>query len=277
MFVILITGCTNTVSKKENPKLTSIIEKEIRIKSSSAEQIDSTKLHKTTDLNTEKINISAIENNTVSISKNLVLGKFDFKKDSNFIKISSTHSSKSIYLNKEVYEAFKKMYNSAKNDGIRLIVVSGTRNFYAQKYIWERKWEKYKSLKPVERAKKILEYSSMPTTSRHHWGTDIDLINLNNSYFEKGQGKTEYEWLVKNATNFGFYQVYTKKDNGRTGYNLEKWHWSYLPLASKYLDYYSKNITYKDITGFKGSELAEETKMISNYVQGISAKAKAFK
>ncbi|MBE7686513.1 D-alanyl-D-alanine carboxypeptidase family protein [Tenacibaculum piscium] len=209
-------------------------------------------------------------------TKDFVLGKFNYKNDSAFIRINSNHSSKAIYLNKEVYKAFKEMYTSAKKKGIKLIVISGTRNFYEQKSIWERKWNKYKNLKPLERAKKILEYSSMPTTSRHHWGTDIDLINLNNSYFENGNGKEEYEWLIKNANYFGFYQVYTNKENGRTGYNLEKWHWSYLPLASKYLNYYNDSISYKDINGFKGSELAKKTKMITEYVNGISLKSKAF-
>lgn len=209
-------------------------------------------------------------------TKDFVLGKFNYKSDSTFIKINSNHSSKVIYLNKDVYIAFKEMHTSAKKDGIKLIIVSGTRNFYEQKSIWERKWNKYKNLKPLERAQKILEYSSMPTTSRHHWGTDMDLNNLNNSYFEKGKGKKEYEWLLKNANDFGFYQVYTNKENGRTGYNLEKWHWSYLPLASKYLNYYNQNITYLDISGFKGSELAEKAKMITEYVNGISLKAKTF-
>ncbi|MDB0600120.1 M15 family metallopeptidase [Tenacibaculum maritimum] len=211
-----------------------------------------------------------------NFTKDFILGKFNYKSDSSFIKINSNHSSKVIYLNKEVYIAFKEMYSLAKKDGIKLIVVSGTRNFYEQKYIWERKWNKYKNLKPLERAKKILEYSSMPTTSRHHWGTDIDLNNLNNSYFEKGKGKKEYEWLVKNANSFGFYQVYTNKKNGRTGYNLEKWHWSYLPLANKYLSYYNENINYSDISDFKGSELAKKTEMIAEYVNGISLKAKKF-
>lgn len=212
-----------------------------------------------------------------TINNNFVLGKFNYRNDTTFVKIDSEHSTKSIYLNKEVYTAFKKMYHQAQKDNIKLTIVSGTRNFYEQKSIWERKWKKYNYLNAKERAEKILEYSSMPTTSRHHWGTDIDLINLNNSYFEKGKGKAQYNWLVKNANYFGFYQVYTNKENGRTGYNLERWHWSYLPLASKYLNYYNNNISYKNINGFKGSELAESVNMISGYVNGISIKSKEFK
>lgn len=210
-------------------------------------------------------------------TKDFILGKFNYKKDTNFIKVKTIHSSKALYLNKEVYTAFQKMHTHAKQDGVNLTIISGTRSFMEQKYIWERKWEKYKNLTPIKRAKKILEYSSMPSSSRHHWGTDMDINNLNNSYFEKGKGKKEYNWLINNGNEYGFYQVYTSKNNGRTGYNLEKWHWSFLPLASNYLDFYNKNISNKDITGFKGSQLALETNIIEAYVNGISNKAKSYK
>lgn len=213
----------------------------------------------------------------LAIEKDFILGKYDYKKHKDFEQVKPIHASNTRYIHKETYKAFISMFNAAKADGINLKIISGTRNFYEQKGIWERKWQKYHTLEPLERAKKILEYSSMPTTSRHHWGTDIDLNNLNNSYFENGQGKKEYDWLVKNANAYGFYQVYTSKTNGRTGYNLEKWHWSYLPLASAYLKFYNDSISYKDINGFKGFELAKKARMISDYVNGISKAAKNYK
>ncbi|WP_400078483.1 M15 family metallopeptidase [Winogradskyella sp. R77965] len=214
------------------------------------------------------------ENLNKAITKVFVLGKFEYRVDTTFTKVNSEHSAKTLYLKKEVYSAFLDMLNAAKQDGIVLKILSGTRNYKEQKAIWERKWNMYNNLKPLERAQKILEYSSMPSSSRHHWGTDLDLNSLSNSYFSSGNGKTVYDWLNANANDFGFYQVYTQKDSGRTGYNLEKWHWSYLPLASKYLEFYNDNITYKDINGFIGSELAIDLNIIEDYVNGISNKAK---
>lgn len=216
-------------------------------------------------------NKTATEN--LSLTEDFILGKFDYKTHEQFTKVNIIHASKTIYLNKEVYKAFVSMFNQAKADSISLKIISGTRNFSEQKAIWERKWKKYNNLKPINRAKKILEYSSMPSTSRHHWGTDIDLNSFRNSYFEKGQGKKEYDWLLKNANRFGFYQVYTDKTTGRTGYNLERWHWSYIPLANKYLGFYNVHIQESDIKGFKGSELAKDLKIISTYVNGISVKS----
>lgn len=233
-----------------------------------------------TSAQTEVIEIPEVETiikSDLNITKDFVLGKFDYKSDSTFIKVDAQHASKDIYLKKEAYDAFLQMVEAANGDGVNLKIVSGTRNFEEQKLIWERKWRKYKQLEPKKRALKILEYSSMPSSSRHHWGTDIDLNSLNNSYFNSGKGLKAYEWLTANANSFGFYQVYTDKSNGRTGYNLEKWHWSYLPLASKYLEFNNANIKTEDISGFEGAELAEVLLIIEEYVNGISEKAKQYK
>lgn len=220
---------------------------------------------------------SIIETIQPKIEKAFLLGKFDYKLHEDFKKVDSKFSAKTLYLQTEVFEAFKKMHEAAKQDDINLIIVSGTRNFEEQKGIWNRKWTKYNTLKTTERIRKITEYSSMPSTSRHHWGTDMDLNNLNNTYFTKSEGKKIYDWLVANANNYGFYQVYTEKLNGRTGYNLERWHWSYLPLASNYLKSYNSTVNYSDINGFEGSDLAEELQIISEYVNGVSQKVKTFK
>jgi len=228
-------------------------------------------------IKTEIEELKPIEKPQTNITKNFVLGKFDYKTDTTFIKVDKQYATKILYLNKEVYSSFLKMHNAAKQDNIKLVILSGTRNFEEQKVIWERKWERYSNQPPLIRAKMILQYSSMPSTSRHHWGTDLDLNNLSNSYFSSKKGKEIYNWLAENANDYGFYQVYTDKDNERTGYNIEKWHWSYLPLANQYLDYYNKNITLEDIKGFKGFEQAKEIDIINKYVNGVSEKVKEHK
>lgn len=215
-------------------------------------------------------NITAQNSSAEVISKEFLLGKILYKEDPDFIKAQREHSSREIYLNRKTYAAFVKMFEAAKKDGIRLQIVSGARNFEHQKTIWERKWKAFEELDPLCRSQKILEFSSMPATSRHHWGTDIDLNSLEVSYFEEGLGKAEYEWLAENASQYGFYQVYTSKNTGRTGYSEEKWHWSYLPLARRYLKAYNDIVEYEDITGFEGAYLAEAQEMITTYVNGIT-------
>lgn len=212
--------------------------------------------------------ISAAAQEVIPI-KDFLLGRFDYRNSSDFRKVEQQHSNKFLYLNTVAYNAFIEMFETAKLDDISLQIVSGTRNFDEQKIIWERKWKKRDSLNPSEKVLSILEFSAMPGTSRHHWGTDIDINSLENSYFEEGRGKAEYEWLMKNAAKFGFYQVYTPQTSGRTGYREEKWHWSYLPLAAKYLEDYMSQVSYEEIKGFEGDEYASEVAVIPQYVNGI--------
>jgi zinc D-Ala-D-Ala carboxypeptidase len=214
--------------------------------------------------------------------KNYLLGRFDPATHPQFVKMSDEHtqgSAKGGYLRKEAYEAFIKMSDAARKDGVELVIISATRNYESQRRIWENKWEgrtmvEGKNLTTVknkkERARLILLYSSMPSTSRHHWGTDMDLNSLENSFFEGGQGLKIYQWLTAHAGEYGFCQPYTSKTDGRTGYEEEKWHWSFLPLSGLFLDEYKKKISYKDIKGFAGSEVGPSIDVIRNYVAGVA-------
>jgi zinc D-Ala-D-Ala carboxypeptidase len=222
--------------------------------------------------------------NAQTPDKNYLLGKFDPTTHPQFSKLSDDHaqgSAKGAYLRKETYEAFTKMSAAAKKDGVELIIISATRNFESQKRVWENKWEgrtlvEGKNLTTVkdskERARLILLYSSMPGTSRHHWGTDMDLNSLENSFFESGEGQKIYHWLTAHAAEYGFCQPYTSKAGGRTGYEEEKWHWSYLPLSGEFLEVYKKQVHYSDIKGFAGSQVAKPMEVVNKYVEGVACK-----
>jgi len=219
-----------------------------------------------------------------TVDKNYLLGRFDPSKDSLFVRLNSTYARGSAlngFLRKETFEAFQKMSEAAKKDGVNLLIISATRNFDSQKTIWDNKWNgkikvEGKNLTTISdlknRAKLILLYSSMPGTSRHHWGTDFDLNSLDNNYFSSGDGLKIYQWLTTHASEYGFCQPYSSKANGRTGYEEEKWHWSYLPLSKLFLEEYKKQISYSDITGFEGSEEAFPLEIITDYVDGVACR-----
>ena len=212
-----------------------------------------------------------------------LMGQFDPATHPDFVKVDDKYTDGDpYYLRKETYAAFQKMWDAAMADGIKLVIISATRNFDRQKMIWEAKWtgarkienganaaEKYPD--PVTRALKILEYSSMPGTSRHHWGTDIDLNDLDNYTFEAGPGKPVYEWLSKNAAQYGFCQPYSPKGADRPeGYNEEKWHWSYMPVAEPLTRFAEKNLKNEMISGFLGAETATKIGVVEKYVLGIN-------
>lgn len=220
---------------------------------------------------------------TLKIKNEELMGQFDPKNHPDFVVVKNelTDGDGQYILRKKVDSALQVMLLAAKKDGITLTVRSATRNFNRQKQIWEAKWTGKRTLSnginlgkvtmsDSAKAKQILLYSSMPGTSRHHWGTDIDFNAFNNEYFEKGKGLKEYNWLTKNGPKYGFYQPYTSKKSGRKGYEEEKWHWSYKPLSVSFLKQYLNQITVKNIKNFKGAETAEKVKAIENYVNGIN-------
>lgn len=211
-----------------------------------------------------------------SIDNNYLLGKFNPASRSDFSAIGKPYADKSgMMLRKEATDAFKKMWEAAKKEGVSLKIISSTRTFAQQKSIWEGKWSRFaaEAPDPETRARKILEYSAMPGASRHHWGTDVDLNDLNNAAFERG-GKYEkvYQWLAAHAHEYGFCQPYTA---GRPhGYNEEKWHWSYAPLSKPFLEQYKANITDVLLTGFQGATTAASIQVVQHYALGINEDCK---
>lgn len=213
--------------------------------------------------------------------KSLLLGKFDPSNHEDFVQIPLELASvQGMYMQKQALESFKQMCEAARKDGIYLKIVSATRTFYRQKQIWENKWNGVKLVNgkklnvthpdPEKRALEILKYSSMPGTSRHHWGTDIDINSVENAYFKTAKGLKEYQWLSVHAHEFGFCQPYKEKGSNRlTGYEDEPWHWSYFPLSCQYTVDYKNTISFADIVGFDGDFTAEKVNVIQNFVFGI--------
>ena len=64
--------------------------------------------------------------------KTYLLGRFNPQTDPRFVKPADEHTAgaaRSQYLRKEAYEAFTRMAAAAKQDGIKLVIISATRNF----------------------------------------------------------------------------------------------------------------------------------------------------
>lgn len=160
-------------------------------------------------------------------------------------------------MHKETAAALKKMQTAAAKDGIAIEVVSAYRSFQRQKEIYEGKYRRFtkQGLAPLEAIRKIIEYSTIPGTSRHHWGTDLDLIDGNaprpknvlvaKHFHGNGPFCKMKEWMDKHAESFGFMEVYTD-DSERKGFKYEPWHFSYAPVSIPMLQAY-KNLDLKTI------------------------------
>ena len=269
--LLFIFSCTNPKTSSNEP-----IEEKV--------STDNNKQTSTVEKNIENTNPTIFP---AFLNLDFVMGKFDPKTRVDFTKIDIAYADKEgRYMHKGAYDSFKAMHAAAKKEGINLTIKSAARNFDYQKGIWERKWsgatllegkenaaQVYKNF--TERAIAILKYSSMPGSSRHHWGTDIDINSFTNSYFESGQGKKEFDWLTANAHKYGYCRPYTKIGTDRSsGYQEEKWHWSYTPVADFCTKYVEQNLDNEMITGFQGSEVAKQINIKENYILGISSSCK---
>ena len=157
-------------------------------------------------------------------------------------------------IHRDALEPFLALKASAGAAGIELEIASGFRDFAAQLRIWNMKYRgerplydaagnvrDHASLNPGELVEGILCWSALPGASRHHWGTDIDVIDraampdgfryklVPEEYAPGGVFHRLNGWLDANIARFGFYRPYAEY---RGGVHPEPWHLSYAPIAS---------------------------------------------
>jgi len=145
-------------------------------------------------------------------------------------------------MQRDTAKALGLMQEAAKKEGVDIKVVSAFRSFERQKEIFEGKYKRFiaDGDTPEQAVNRIIEYSTIPGTSRHHWGTDLDLIDGSvvapesvleaQHFYGSGVFCRLREWLEAHAADFGFYQVYTNHPD-RQGFAHEPWHYSYAPVS----------------------------------------------
>ncbi|MDG1570798.1 M15 family metallopeptidase [Robiginitalea sp. M366] len=171
-------------------------------------------------------------------------------------------------LQEEAHLAFQEMKRDAYQDGITIQAVSSYRSYDRQRAIFERKYLQFtddEGLTPLEAIDKIIEYSTIPGTSRHHWGTDVDLIDASKptegdvlvaDKFAEGAPFADFKaWMDEHSEDYGFYLVYTDHPR-RRGFKYEPWHYSYAPISIPMLKAYrSLNLVrLMDSEDFLGAE-----------------------
>ena len=269
--LFLITACTASTDKKDTENSSASGDSLINYleieKVLSEEEIEKQKFNKENEDWVKEF-----------VNKDFLLGNFTYKQRQEnplFVKVGSEHTERAIYLIHPVYVAYKKMYEAALADSVHLLITSGHRIFSEQVYEWELRWNNPRTetvfKDEVDKARYLLQYRAMPGTTRHHWGTDIDLNSFDLAYFQTQEGQKVYNWLKENAKKYGFYQPYTVLDEKRpTGYQEEKWHWSYKPLSRLVLEKYLELVSIDDIVGFKGDKAAKKLPIISEWVCGVN-------
>lgn len=154
----------------------------------------------------------------------------------------------------DIVAALHSMCTAARVEaGIELAPVSSFRDFERQRDIWNAKYRGERTLldrrgepldalalEPDARIDAILAWSALPGASRHHWGTDIDVIDraalpagyrpqlIPQEYATGGLFERLDMWLAESLQRFGFFRPYTRETDG---VQPEPWHLSYAAVA----------------------------------------------
>jgi LAS superfamily LD-carboxypeptidase LdcB len=158
-------------------------------------------------------------------------------------------------LHAHVVAPFLNLRRAALEEGIDLVAMSSFRDFARQLALWNGKFSGERpmldasgakldaaALTPRQRIDAILLWSALPGASRHHWGTDLDLVDrkasaagyqiqLTREEFAAGGPFAHLDrWLESHAPRFGFFRPF---QGVRSGVQPEPWHVSFAPIAEK--------------------------------------------
>lgn len=177
--------------------------------------------------------------------------------DSHLVADAARPASIACPVHAGVVEPLLDLQRDAARAGFDLQVVSGWRSFERQAAIWNGKLQGKRAVlddagcevdmaacTPFEQVCAVLRWSALPGASRHHWGTDIDVMDAAavapdyQVQLTQAEAREQFgdlhAWLdrrIAAGNAFGFYRPYDR-DRGGTG--PEPWHLSYRPLAEDY-------------------------------------------
>ncbi len=122
-------------------------------------------------------------------------------------------------LSPEAAARWQQMIEDASVDGIRLLVVSGFRDFEYQAGLIRKK------LNAGQDILDILKVNAAPGFSQHHTGSAVDIATPGSRPLtEEFETSDAFAWLTKRAAEFGFSMTYPR-DNP-WDFIYEPWHWA---------------------------------------------------
>ena len=124
------------------------------------------------------------------------------------------------YLVKEVAEAFEKLVEAGKQEGINIKAIASYRSFAYQKNLYDY----YANTEGKDYAD---QYYARPGQSEHNSGLAVD-VTLDNENFNEIEKSPHYQWLLDHINAYGFILRYEEDKVPVTGYNYESWHLRYV-------------------------------------------------
>jgi LAS superfamily LD-carboxypeptidase LdcB len=198
-------------------------------------------------------------------------------------------------LHAHVAVPFLSLRRAALTEGFDVVPASSFRDFSRQLKIWNGKFSGEKpmvdasghsidvsELSPMQRVDAVLLWSALPGASRHHWGTDIDLIDRGATSLDYRARLAPEEfapggpyaalagWLDANAARFGFFRPFR---GVLSGVQPEPWHYSFAPVSENARRALSPAVLHKAIAAApllgKDEVLARLDALHARYVAAI--------
>jgi len=141
--------------------------------------------------------------------------------ETNLIEVGSDIFGRTQLISASIVANWHEMHESAKKDGINLLIVSAFRSVEYQINIIRNKLDKGSMISD------ILSVSAAPGYSEHHTGCALDLATSETDAFSQSFEDSEaFVWLQQNGVKHGFSLSYPKGTNSKIIY--EPWHWACL-------------------------------------------------
>lgn len=158
----------------------------------------------------------------------ILVNKWNYIPDDYEVELTELENGESV--DKRIYSALQKMFDTARSDSIYPIVASGYRTTEKQQNFMDEKIADYKAkgyaLK--EATTKAEAWVAIPGTSEHQLGLGVD-INADGIH---STGEDVYDWLNQNSYKFGFIRRYPADKTDITGVINEPWHYRYVGIEA---------------------------------------------
>ena len=139
------------------------------------------------------------------------------------------------HLRKEAAEAFIKMHEDAKKEGLNITAYGTYRSIPTQLRICENAINSGRTQEDVD------SLNSRGGHSEHHTGLAVDVVINDYSVLDT----KEYQWYKDRAHEYGFIIRYPEGKENITGYKYEPWHLRYVsPEIAK--EVYNSGLTYEE-------------------------------
>ena len=136
-----------------------------------------------------------------------------------------------VFVDRRIEADVLAMLESARNQGMDLVIVSAYRSYEDQVEIFNNMMYIWISggYTPLDAFLATQSVVAVPGHSEHHLGLALDIVSAHHQVLDESQSQTlEGRWLRENSWRYGFVVRYLEDKTHITGIFYEPWHFRYV-------------------------------------------------